>query len=98
MSRRAYGVRVRTGLAGLRHASGTLAEGRVGRARDGQPEYARDRAAVRHLPAIVIARALAERLKIHYTPKYGNRLNIEETKLSALRGQSLNQRMPTSAR
>ena len=70
----------------------------MGRARDGQPEYARDRAAVRHLPAIVIARALAERLKIHYTPKYGNRLNIEETKLSALRGQSLNQRMPTSAR
>ena len=42
------------------------------------------------------ARALAERLKIHYTPKHGGCLNIAEIELSALSGQCLNRRMPTS--
>ena len=39
------------------------------------------------------ARALAERLEIHYTPKHGSWLNIAEIELSALCGQCLNQRI-----
>ena len=39
------------------------------------------------------ARALAERLEIHYTPKHDSRLNIAEIELSALCGQCLNCRM-----
>lgn len=40
------------------------------------------------------ARALAERLDIHYTPKHGSWLNIAEIELSVLKGQCLNQRIP----
>ena len=43
------------------------------------------------------ARALAERLEIHYMPKHGSWLNIAEIELSALCGQRLNQRMPDLA-
>ena len=43
------------------------------------------------------ARALAERLEIHYTPKHGNRLNIAEIELSARGGQCLNRWMPDLA-
>ncbi len=43
------------------------------------------------------ARALAERLEIHYTPKHGSWLNIAEIELSALCGQCLNRRMPDLA-
>lgn len=42
------------------------------------------------------ARRLAERLEIHYTPKHGSWLNIAENELSALNGQCLNRRIPTS--
>ena len=44
------------------------------------------------------ARALAERLEIHYTPKHGSWLNMAEIELSALKGQCLDRRiadMPT---
>jgi hypothetical protein len=41
-----------------------------------------------------IARNLAERLEIHYTPKHGSWLNIAEIELSALCGQCLNRRIP----
>lgn len=95
MSRRGYGVRVRTGLAGLRHARGTLATGRAGRARNGQSEHD----GIESLYAIYPpekAPVLAERLRIHYTPEHGKRLNFAEIGLSALCGQCLNQRMPTS--
>ena len=43
------------------------------------------------------ARALAERLEIHYTPKHGSWLNIAEIELSALCGQCLNRRIPDLA-
>jgi hypothetical protein len=39
-----------------------------------------------------IARALARRLEIHYTPKHGSWLNIAECELSALTRQCLNGR------
>jgi hypothetical protein len=40
-----------------------------------------------------IARALATRLEIHYTPKHGSWLNMAETELSILSGQCLDRRM-----
>ena len=40
------------------------------------------------------ARRLAERLKIHYTPKHGSWLNMAENELSALCRQCLNGRIP----
>ncbi len=42
------------------------------------------------------ARRLAERLEIHYTPKHGSWLNIAEIELSALNGQCLRRRLPSS--
>lgn len=39
------------------------------------------------------ARALAERLELHYTPKHGSWLNIAEIELSALSRQCLNRRI-----
>lgn len=39
------------------------------------------------------ARALAERLEIHYTPKHGSWLNMAETELSILCGQCLDRRI-----
>ena len=42
------------------------------------------------------ARRLAERLEIHYTPKHGSWLNIAEIELSALNGQCLRRRIPSS--
>lgn len=39
------------------------------------------------------ARALAERLEIHYTPKHGSWLNIAEIELSALTRQCLDRRI-----
>jgi hypothetical protein len=42
-----------------------------------------------------VARLLASRLEIHYTPKHGSWLNIAEIELSALNGQCLNRRIPT---
>jgi len=42
------------------------------------------------------ARALAQRLEIHYTPKHGSWLNIAEIELSALTGQCLDRRIPDS--
>jgi hypothetical protein len=39
------------------------------------------------------ARAIAEKLEIHYTPKHGSWLNIAEIELSALTRQCLNRRM-----
>ena len=43
------------------------------------------------------ARALPERLEIHYTPKHGSWLNIAEIELSALCGQCLNRWIPDLA-
>ena len=40
-----------------------------------------------------IARSLAQRLEIHYTPKHGSWLNIAEIELSALTTQCLNRRI-----
>jgi len=40
------------------------------------------------------ARALAERLEIHYTPKHGSWLNIAECELSVLCRQCLDRRIP----
>ena len=40
------------------------------------------------------ARRLAERLDIHYTPKHGSWLNMAEIKLSVLKGQCLDRRIP----
>lgn len=40
------------------------------------------------------ARALAQRLEIHHTPKHGSWLNIAEIELSALKGQCLARRIP----
>ena len=39
------------------------------------------------------ARALAERLEIHYTPKHGSWLNMAETELSVLSRQCLDRRI-----
>ena len=39
------------------------------------------------------ARALVERLEIHYTPKHGSWLNIAESELAALTRQCLNRRI-----
>lgn len=39
------------------------------------------------------ARALAERLEIHYTPKHGSWLNVAEIELSALTRQCLDRRI-----
>jgi hypothetical protein len=41
-----------------------------------------------------VARALADRLEIHYTPKHGSWLNIAEIELSVLKGQCLDRRIP----
>jgi len=41
------------------------------------------------------ARALYERLEIHYTPKQGSWLNMAEIELSVLTGQCLNRRIGT---
>ena len=40
------------------------------------------------------ARALAQRLDIHYTPKHGSWLNIAEVEFSVLKSQCLNRRIP----
>jgi hypothetical protein len=42
-----------------------------------------------------VARRLASRLEIHYTPKHGSWLNIAEIELSALKSQCLDRRIPT---
>ena len=44
-----------------------------------------------------LARSLAERLEIHYTPKHGSWLNVAEIELSVLCGQCLNRRVPDLA-
>lgn len=44
-----------------------------------------------------IARALSERLEIHYTPKHGSWLNMAETELSILCRQCLDRRIDTKA-
>jgi hypothetical protein len=41
-----------------------------------------------------VARRLAQRVEIHYTPKHGSWLNIAENELSALTRQCLNRRIP----
>jgi hypothetical protein len=41
-----------------------------------------------------VARRLARRLEIHYTPKHGSWLNVAEIELSALNSQCLNRRIP----
>ena len=41
-----------------------------------------------------MARRLAEKLEIHYTPKHGSWLNIAESELSVLTRQCLNKRTP----
>jgi hypothetical protein len=41
-----------------------------------------------------IARALASRLEIHYTPKHASRLNIAEIELSVMERQCLKRRLP----
>ncbi len=41
-----------------------------------------------------VARGLADRLEIHYTPKHGSWLNIAEIELSALKCQCLDRRIP----
>jgi DDE superfamily endonuclease len=40
-----------------------------------------------------VARRLAERLEVHYTPKHGSWLNMAEIELSALSGQCLDRRL-----
>jgi hypothetical protein len=40
-----------------------------------------------------VARRLAERLELHYTPKHGSWLNMAEIELSALSGQCLDRRI-----
>ena len=47
--------------------------------------------------APAVARALAERLEIHYTPKHGSWLNMAETELSVLAGQCLDRRIDDRA-
>jgi len=44
------------------------------------------------------ARALAERLEIHYTPKHGSWLNIAEIELSAMEKQCLGRRIDTTTK
>jgi len=41
------------------------------------------------------ARRLAERLEIHFTPKHGSWLNVAEIELSVLKGQCLQERIPS---
>ena len=41
-----------------------------------------------------VARTLAQRLEIHYTPKHGSWLNVAEIELSAMTKQCLNRRIP----
>jgi transposase len=41
-----------------------------------------------------VARALLERLEIHYTPKHGSWLNMAEIELSVLSRQCLDRRIP----
>ena len=41
------------------------------------------------------ARALAERLEIHYTPKHGSWLNIAEIELNVMSLQCLDRRIPS---
>ncbi len=41
-----------------------------------------------------VARALVERLEIHYTPKHGSWLNMAEIELSILSRQCLDRRIP----
>jgi hypothetical protein len=41
-----------------------------------------------------VARSLAQRLEIHYTPKHGSWLNVAEIELSAMTKQCLNRRIP----
>ncbi|OUC16735.1 MAG: IS630 family transposase [Alkalinema sp. CACIAM 70d] len=41
-----------------------------------------------------VARSLAERLEIHFTPKHGSWLNIAENELSAMTRQCLDRRIP----
>ena len=41
-----------------------------------------------------VARALIERLEIHYTPKHGSGLNMAEIELSVLSRQCLDRRIP----
>jgi len=43
------------------------------------------------------ARRLAERLKIHFTPKHGSWLIVAEIELSVLKGQCFDRRMPDIA-
>jgi len=42
-----------------------------------------------------VARSLAQRLEIHYTPKHGSWLNVAEIELSAMTVQCLNRRIGT---
>ena len=44
-----------------------------------------------------VARRLAQRLDIHYTPKHGSWLNMAEIELSVLKGQCLDRRIPDMA-
>jgi hypothetical protein len=44
-----------------------------------------------------VARRLAERLKIHHTPKHGSWLNMAEIELSVLKGQCLDRRISEMA-
>jgi hypothetical protein len=41
-----------------------------------------------------VARALIDRLEIHYTPKHGRGLNMAEIELSVLSRQCLDRRIP----
>jgi hypothetical protein len=43
------------------------------------------------------ARAIAQRLEVHYTPKHGSWLNVAEIELSVLSRQCLDQRIETAA-
>jgi len=45
-----------------------------------------------------LARRLANRLEIHYTPKHGSWLNVAEIELSCLKRQCLADRIPTLER
>ena len=42
-----------------------------------------------------VARRIAERLEIHYTPKHGSWLNMAESELAVLARQCLDRRIPT---
>src|SRR5262245_12711026 len=43
------------------------------------------------------ARAIAERLEVHHTPKHGSWLNVAEIELSVLSRQCLDRRIETAA-